>query len=155
ATVFLDTDLNIKRFTPQMKNVVNLIPSDIGRSIKDLVSKLEYGALSEDAEEVLRTLVAKEVEVKTKSGTWYSMRIVPYRTVENVIEGLIITFIGIDKLKQVESQMFGMRDIAQNVLDCIENPALIVDDSFRAVVSNGSFLKKFSISAEDALNTPL
>ena len=102
ATIFLDNDLNIKRYTEQAKRVVSLIPSDIGRPIGDLVSKLKYDDLVNDAAEVLRTLVYKEVEVGGESGAWYYMRILPYRTTENMIDGLVMTFVDITTVKGLE-----------------------------------------------------
>jgi two-component system, chemotaxis family, CheB/CheR fusion protein len=102
ATLFLDNSLNILRFTNQAKRLINLIQSDIGRPIGDIVLQLEYDTLVKDATEVLQTLVFKEVEVRARDWSWYLMRIMPYRTAENVIEGLVITFVDITKVKKSE-----------------------------------------------------
>ena len=111
ATVFLDNDLNIKRFTEQAREVIRLIPTDVGRPIGDLVSKLHYDDLVDDANEVLRTLVFKETEVRGEGDDWYLMRILPYRTTDNVIDGLVITFVDIRKvrgLQESERQLVGI-----------------------------------------------
>lgn len=100
GTMFLDMELRVKRFTPTVKKIFNLIQTDIGRPISDLTSTLEYQGLRKDAEETLRTLVSKEFDVQAVDGSWYSIRILPYRTVENVIGGVVITFV--DMTKQVE-----------------------------------------------------
>ncbi|MGR8933968.1 MAG: CheR family methyltransferase [Gammaproteobacteria bacterium] len=102
ATLFLDDKLHIKRFTKQAKKLVHLIDNDVGRPIADLVNELQYNSLMTDAEAVLQTLVFKEREVQTTGGDWRLMRILPYRTVDNLIDGLVVTFIDINKLKQVE-----------------------------------------------------
>jgi two-component system CheB/CheR fusion protein len=102
ATVFLDNNLNIKRFTVQVKKIIHLIQTDIGRPISDIVSELEYTNLIKDATEVMHTLAYKEIEVRMRDWSWYLMRIMPYRTAENVIEGLVITFVDITKLKKSE-----------------------------------------------------
>jgi two-component system CheB/CheR fusion protein len=102
ATIFLDNQLNIKRFTSQTKKVMNLIASDIGRPIRDIATSLEYHDLIEDTEKVLQSLAYKELEVRTKDWCWYLMRIMPYRTANNVIDGLVITFVEISKLKKAE-----------------------------------------------------
>jgi two-component system CheB/CheR fusion protein len=102
ATVFLDNKLNIKRYTEQAKHVIRLIHTDVGRPIGDLVSRLRYDRLVEDAQEVLRTLVFKETEVRAEDGSWYLMRILPYRTIDNMIDGLVITFIDITKFKELQ-----------------------------------------------------
>jgi two-component system CheB/CheR fusion protein len=103
ATIFLDNDLNIKRHTAQAARVIRLIPSDVGRSIADLVSRLRYDQLIDDAREVLRTLAFKEVEVRSDGDNkWYLMRILPYRTTENTIEGLVVTFVDITRVKLLQ-----------------------------------------------------
>jgi two-component system CheB/CheR fusion protein len=102
ATLFLDLELNIMRYTEQAKHVFRLIPSDVGRPIADLVSRLRYDRLADDANEVLRTLVFKETEVRAQDGGWYLMRILPYRTIDNVIDGLVITFVDITQFKALQ-----------------------------------------------------
>ncbi len=102
ATIFLDNDLNIKRYTDQAKKVVRLIPSDVGRPVADLVSKLKHQTLADDAAQVLTTLVFKEAEVQTDDGSWYLMRMLPYRTTDNVIDGLVVTFVDITKIKGLQ-----------------------------------------------------
>jgi two-component system CheB/CheR fusion protein len=104
ATVFLDDDLNIKRYTEQTKRVMRLIPGDVGRPIGDLVSKISYTRLVEDAREVLRTLVFKEAEVKSEDGSWFLLRILPYRTAENFIDGLVLTFVDITRVKLLQEE---------------------------------------------------
>ena len=104
ATIFLDNKLNIKRYTEQAKRVIRLIPSDVSRPIGDLVSNLRYTTLTEDAREVLRTLVFKEAEVQSDDGSWYLMRILPYRTMENMIDGLVVTFVNVTKVRGLQEQ---------------------------------------------------
>jgi two-component system CheB/CheR fusion protein len=104
ATVFLDNDLNIKRYTDQAKKVIRLIPSDVGRPIGDLVSTLKHTTLMEDAQEVLRSLVFKEAQVQGDDGAWYLMRMLPYRTTDNVIDGLVVTFVDTTKIKVLEEE---------------------------------------------------
>ena len=93
ATLFLDNDFKIKRFTDQVRKVINVRPGDTGRFIGELSSSLTYEGLLADAQEVLRTLVPRELELSSADGTWYLIRIMPYRTLDNVIDGLVLTFI--------------------------------------------------------------
>ena len=102
ATIFLDQKLHIKRFTVEATKLVKLIPSDVGRPIGDLASNLQYDHLQEDAAEVLQKLGFKEKEVQTCDGEWRQVRINPYRTTENVIDGLCLTFVNITRLKLAE-----------------------------------------------------
>ncbi len=92
AMLFLDISLKVRRYTAQMTNIINLIPTDIDRPITDLTSNLIYPGLAEDAREVLKSLVFKETRVSTVEGRRYSVRIKPYRTVDNRIDGVVITF---------------------------------------------------------------
>ncbi len=102
GTVFLDNELRIKKFTPKVTKIINLIETDIGRPIEDIVNKLDYENIEIEAQNVLDTLNTKEVELKTKNDEWYLMRLLPYRTTENYIEGVVITFVDITKVKQAE-----------------------------------------------------
>jgi len=96
ATVFVGHDLRILRFTPAATRIINLIVSDVGRPVAHTVTNLVgYDRLVADAQSVLDTLVSVEVDVKTREGKWYTMRIQPYRTLDNVIEGAVITFVDI------------------------------------------------------------
>jgi two-component system CheB/CheR fusion protein len=105
ATLFLDKELNIRRFTDQTTQIFKLIKSDIGRPFTDQVSDLNYPNLAEDALEVLRTLVFIQKQISTKDGRWFSIRIMPYRTFDDRIDGLVITFINISDLKLMEVQL--------------------------------------------------
>jgi two-component system, chemotaxis family, CheB/CheR fusion protein len=101
ATVFVDHRLRILRFTPAATRIINLILSDVGRPVSHIVSNLAgYDSLPADVQAVLDNLIPKEVEVRTQAGEWYSMRIQPYRTLDNVIEGAVITFVDISVAKK-------------------------------------------------------
>jgi two-component system CheB/CheR fusion protein len=106
AILFVDHQLRISRVTPATTQLINLIQADIGRPVAHIVSNLVgYDRLAEDVETVLDTLAQREAEVQTKAGVWYLMRIRPYRTVENVIEGAVITFIDITERKRAEAAL--------------------------------------------------
>jgi two-component system CheB/CheR fusion protein len=105
ATLFLDKELNIRRFTNQATKIFKLIKSDIGRPFTDQVSKLVYPELADDALEVLRTLIFIEKQVITKDGRWFSIKIMPYRTFDDRIDGLVITFIDISDSKRAEEKL--------------------------------------------------
>jgi two-component system, chemotaxis family, CheB/CheR fusion protein len=105
ATLFLDDALNVRRFTPQTIKIIKLIPGDAGRPITDLASDLIYPGLAEDAREVLRTLVFKEQSIATRDGRWFTVRIMPYRTLDNRIDGLVITLVDITAAKTLEATL--------------------------------------------------
>ena len=105
ATLFLDKELNIRRFTEQLSKIVKLRPTDAGRPFTDLVNNLEYPDIATHAKEVLRTLVYKETAITTNVGNWFNVRIMPYRTVDDKIDGLVITFIDITVAKKLEIEL--------------------------------------------------
>lgn len=105
ATLFLDRDLNVRRFTHQMTKIIKLIPGDVGRPITDLVSHLDDPALASDVREVLRTLTSTEKPVSAPDGRWFSVRIMPYRTMDDRIEGVVITFADITVAKTLEAKL--------------------------------------------------
>ncbi len=109
ATIFLDGELRIRRFTDQSKQIYKLIPGDVNRPLSDIVNDLQYPELEDDAREVLRTLVFRERQIATNNGGWYTVRIMPYRTVDNVIDGVVVTFINITESKQLEAQLRSMQ----------------------------------------------
>ena len=105
ATLFLDANLKVRRFTAQTKQIIQLIAGDVGRPVTDLASALVYPSLANDALEVLQTLVFKENQVTTHDGRWFSVRIMPYRTIDNRIDGVVITFADITAAKTLEATL--------------------------------------------------
>jgi len=105
ATLFLDNELNVRRFTERITRIVHLRDADVGRPLSDLASTLIYPNLHADAKETLRTLAFCEKQIPTTDGHWYSVRIMPYRTLANVIQGAVITFVDITAAKQLERRL--------------------------------------------------
>jgi two-component system CheB/CheR fusion protein len=105
ATLFLDKDLNVRRFTDKITRIIHLREGDIGRPLSDLASTLNYPELHDDAKETLRTLAFSEKQISTTDGHWFTVRIMPYRTVANVIQGAVITLIDITAAKALESRL--------------------------------------------------
>jgi len=109
ATVFLDDKLHVRRFTSQATAIFKLIPGDLGRPLTDIVHELDYPELKNDAEQVLKTLVFSEKQIASRDNRWYVVKILPYRTLENVIDGVVITFIDISEAKHLESELRKVR----------------------------------------------
>ena len=121
AMLFLDRELRIRHYTPGMQELFHIMPADRGRPIKHLNHTLQYSHFLEDAEEVLRTLVPIDREVPGKSGGWFLLRMRPYRTMDDRIEGVIFTFMEITRLKQAEEQLVELSaTLEQRVLERVQ-----------------------------------
>lgn len=105
ATIFLDNEMKLRRFTIHATKLFKLIPGDVGRPLSHVVTDLDYPQLKEDALEVLRSLVFQEKVVATHDGRWYRVRIMPYRTQDNVIDGVVITFVDMTEIKLLEAEL--------------------------------------------------
>jgi len=105
ATLFLDAQLHVRRFTNQVGTIIKLIPTDAGRLITDIVTNLEYPALADDSRHVLRTLMLVEKQITAHDGRWFMVRIMPYRTHDDKIDGVVITFSDISMAKKLESDL--------------------------------------------------
>ncbi|MBQ0942875.1 PAS domain-containing protein [Ideonella sp. 4Y16] len=126
ATVFVDHGLRILRFTPGASEIINLIAGDIGRPVGHLASNLDgYDQLVADTQSVLDSLIPKTLEVRTRDGRWYAMRIQPYRTIANVIEGAVITFVDISESVRTRQALRKVNEVLRL--------AVVVRDAFDAV----------------------
>jgi two-component system CheB/CheR fusion protein len=125
AVVFLDSDFRVRRFTPAVSDLLELIESDIGRRITDLAQKFTDDNLLADARSVLQRLVPVEREVRSHSGRWYLRRTLPYRTAENRIEGVVITFVDVGARKRAEQEILAAQERVQAVLEQMPTAILI------------------------------
>lgn len=144
ATIFLDNHLNLRRFTPGASKIVRLVEADVGRPIADIATYIKEDLLVESATEVLDKLATKEIQIEVKDGTWYLMRIMPYRTSNNAIGGVVITFTEITALKKPAGPFAG--EYSRDILETIHEPLLILNSEFRVITANSSFYKTFQTS---------
>jgi len=141
ATVFLDKQLRIQRFTPDATKIVNLIPSDAGRPLSHIVSNLQREDLALDAQTVMDTLLPKEVVVKTSDLRAFLMRMMPYRTVDNHVDGVVMTFTDIGAPHLLEAA----RDFAQGVLETVQQPLVVLDAQMRVLQASHAFYEMFAV----------
>jgi two-component system, chemotaxis family, CheB/CheR fusion protein len=153
----VDMKLRIQRFTPAATKLLNLIPGDVGRPVGHLTSLLEgYDRLSEETAGVLDSLIPREVEVRTLGGVWYLLRIRPYRTLDNVIEGAVITFTDITEVKLAQEtlrQAEGLRRRALVVEGALD-PIIVQDGSGRILTWNPAAARVYGWSEAEAMEMP-
>jgi two-component system CheB/CheR fusion protein len=141
ATVFVDQQLIITRFTPSVTKIINLISGDIGRPLAHIVSNLvDYTLMDKDIKAVLDTLVPKEYQVQTIDGLWYMMRIQPYRTVENVIEGAVITFVDISSIKKVQEDLAFSESCYRQLFETVKEGLLILEPESGKIIDANPFI---------------
>jgi two-component system, chemotaxis family, CheB/CheR fusion protein len=150
ATLFLDKELNIRRFTIQATKIFKLIKSDIGRPFTDLVSDLIFPELADDALEVLRTLVFIEKPIPAKDGRWFSVRIMPYRTFDDRIDGLVITFFNISDLKEVEIKLNRTEQMNRFIVNSSSDVVVILSADWKILEFNPEAERYFGKKRKDA-----
>jgi two-component system CheB/CheR fusion protein len=136
--VMLGNDLAIRRFTPLAQKLFNLIPTDIGRRISDINPNIALPDLKELVTEVIDSLNVKEIEVQDREGHWYSLRVRPYRTAENKIDGAVVVLVDIGEVRQ------GLEEVLQMVPD----PMLLLNGDLRVSKANEAFYRSFKTEAE-------
>ncbi|MFI5294135.1 MAG: CheR family methyltransferase [Thermodesulfovibrionales bacterium] len=154
ATLFLDNDLAIKNFTPPIKDIVNLLESDIGRPITDFTFKVEYPELTADVKRVLDTLAMKEVPMRHQDGRWYLTRIIPYRTSGNMIAGAIVTFIDVTEHKKMQALQDALA-FSEGIYETISEPLVVLDKDLSVISANRAFYSIFKTSSGEAENKPI
>ncbi|MBK8817234.1 MAG: PAS domain-containing protein [Methylococcaceae bacterium] len=151
GTVFLDEKMKIRRFTREATVIYRLVATDIGRPLSDIKSNFEGEALLLRAKSVLETLIPFEQEIQIHDGIWHLARIQPYRTLENVIEGIVLTFTDISKRVEAENAVRLARDLAESVVDTIDEPLLVMDGDFKVISANRSFYRFFQVAVADTV----
>ncbi|HEY9824386.1 MAG TPA: CheR family methyltransferase, partial [Stenomitos sp.] len=151
--VMLTNDLRIRRFTPTAQQLFNFITTDIGRPFTDLHGNFDISQLEPMILEVLDTLNTKEQEIQSKSGCWYSLRIRPYRTTENQIDGVTLVFLDIDALKRHAAALEATRRYSEVIIETVQIPLVVLDADLRVHTANRAFYETFQVSEAETIHT--
>jgi two-component system, chemotaxis family, CheB/CheR fusion protein len=156
ATVFVDRGLSIKRYTPRATQLFSIIPGDVGRPLLDITHRLDYPQLADDAAEVFRSLRVIEREVSGSDGRWYLARVLPYRTVEDRIDGAVLTFVDISRRRDAEARQRATEERMRLVVESTRDYAIVTLDTEGRITSwNKAAERIFGYSEVEAAGQPV
>jgi two-component system CheB/CheR fusion protein len=155
ATLFLDSELNIRFFTPAAKSLFNVIASDVGRPLGDLMRRFEDEDLLSDACAVLASHAPVRREVRAEDGGWFMRAMLPYRSDDRGVQGVVITFAGISEMKAAEQEIEAARAYLDSIIATIRQPLVVLDDELRVISTSSSFHRIFSVKPEDLIGRHL
>ena len=144
--LMLTNDLRIRRFTPMAQRLFNFIPTDAGRPLSDIRANLNIPDLETLISEVLETLSVREREVQTEGGHWYNLRIRPYRTLENKIDGVVLVLLDIDAIKRSVATLEVARNYAEAIVETVQVPLIVLESDLQVNKANRSFYESFQVS---------
>jgi two-component system CheB/CheR fusion protein len=155
ATIFLDRNFNIRFFTPAAQALFRVIASDVGRPLADLTSLSADRDLLADANKVLTSLTPMKREIEAQDGAWYNRRILPYRTDDGQVEGVVITFADVSEIKAAEREIEAARAYSDSIIDTIRQPLVVLDEELRVVSANRSFYDVFALEPGETVRRTL
>ncbi|MGA7934954.1 MAG: chemotaxis protein CheB [Kovacikia sp.] len=150
--LMLEADLRIRRYTPTAASLFNLIPTDIGRPLSNINHKLMLADLEAQILEVINTLNVKTQEVQDQEGHWYDLRIRPYRTLDNRIDGAVVVLVQIDALKRSADQLQEARDYSEAIVQTVREALLVLNQDLQVVTANQRFYQTFQVTPSETEN---
>ena len=153
--LILDLERRIRRFTPRARSLMNVLPSDVGRPLRDITLNISVTDLDSQLIEVIETATMRELEVQDRAGHWYRMHLRPYKTTENRIDGAILSLVDIDALKHHVSQVEWARDYATGIVEAVQVPLMVLDAELRVLSANKAFYQAYSASASETVASSL
>ena len=146
AIVMVSGDLRIRRFTPMAEKALNLIPTDVGRPISDIHPNIDCPELEELIHEAMDSVSAQEREVQDRQGKWYALRIRPYKNLENRIDGAVLALFDIDAVREKEQEAREARQFAEDIVQTLRAPLLVLDGKLRVKQANRAFYDAFHVT---------
>jgi two-component system, chemotaxis family, CheB/CheR fusion protein len=150
--VIVGMDLRIRRFTPQSEKLLNLISADVGRPISDIKPNINVAGFTKMLTTAIDDVQTSEQDACDANGHWYSVRVRPYRTQDNKIDGAVIAFVDVDALKRALDEAQAARDYGEAIIAAVRHPLLVLDKDLRVVSASSAYLQTFQVSSEETLD---
>jgi two-component system CheB/CheR fusion protein len=147
--VMMGTDLVIRRITPQCERVLNVISSDVGRPISRIKLNVDIPYFEKILLDVIESLHPKTFEIKDREGNWYSVYIRPYRTLDNKIDGVVAIFVDTTERKKAQQIIEEARIYAENIIETMREPLIVLDTDLKVISANRSFYKTFKVNHKE------
>lgn len=147
--LILDASRRIRRFTPKSQSFLKLLPSDIGRPLDDLKPNMTVENLDGKIQEVIETVTLKEIEVQDREGRWFRMQIRPYKTLDNRIDGVVLSLVDVDALKRAVTTAEWARDYAAGIVEAVQIPLVVLDQEIKVISANQAFYDVFGVSRKE------
>ena len=145
--LMVGADHRIRRITPVAERILSVAPSDVGRPLTELRLSIDVSNLEELITAATTTLVPQEREIEARDGRWYVVRVRPYRTAEDRIDGVVVSFVDIDTLRRSLAQAKYARDEAQAIVETVREPLVVLDDQLRVILANRAFYTMFQVAS--------
>ncbi len=149
ATLFLDYELKIMRFTPSTRELFNVIANDVGRPFSDITGKVDDPALLKDAAAVLEDLKPRELEVQANDGKWFIRRILPYQTQGGETDGVVVTFSEVTDLKDLQHAHQAALQFAEAIIATVREPLVVLDGNLKVIKASQSFFNAYEVTPQD------
>ena len=154
AILIVSSDLRIRRFTPMAERMLNLIATDVGRPIGHIKPNLDLGDLDQSIREAIDTVTPVERQVQDRFGNWYSLRIRPYKSVDNRIDGALLSLFDIDAIHRQEVDLRDTRHYAEAIVQAVQQPLVVLDGELRVRDANPAFLSGHGLTEEQVRGRP-
>jgi two-component system CheB/CheR fusion protein len=150
--VMLGIDLRIRRFTPAAEKLLNLIPTDLGRPVSDINMNIATPDLAELIADVIDSVQTRDIEVQDKNGHWYNLQMRPYKTMDNKIDGAVLTLIDIDSMKRSVGKLQEYQMLCAGVVEALDQPLVLLSDSMKVRLANDAFFRTFKLPKGETEN---
>jgi two-component system CheB/CheR fusion protein len=147
--LLLSSELCLRRFTPAAAKLMNLLPSDVNRPLGEIRPNFDFPGLQECIREAIDSITVIEREVQDRQGTWYSLRIRPYKTRDNRIDGAVVALVDVDALKRGAAEIAEARDFADAIIETVQEPLLVMDAELRVERANYAFYDCFQVGRQE------